>query len=346
MSFIREQEIMEVAEEITRALFLQLRSHALPDPFPRLTYQEAMSRFGSDKPDLRFAMELRDLGEAARASTFQVFHRVLEEGGQVKGIAVKGHSDYSRSQLDELIAYSQQLGAKGLSWMKHTEKGLESSVAKFFPAPAQALLISALASEPGDLLLLVADQAAVVAKVLGILRLEMARRLELIGADQWRPLWVTEFPLLEFHPDEGRYAAMHHPFTSPFEEDVDRLEAEPLAVRARAYDLVLNGTEVAGGSIRIFQRQLQSRVFALLSLSPEEALAKFGFLLEALEYGAPPHGGIAFGFDRLVAMLAGEDSIREVIAFPKTNKAVGLMENTPSAVDPAQLKELGIQVRL
>ncbi|MCC7260983.1 MAG: aspartate--tRNA ligase [Candidatus Latescibacteria bacterium] len=345
MSFISERDIMGVAEELLCTLFKELIDVELPRPFLRLSYQEAMDRFGSDKPDLRFGLELKDVAAAARASEFKVLHGVLEAGGQVKGINVKGCAAFSRSQLDELIAYAQQLGAKGMSWIKHTPAGLESSIAKFFPPPAQALLIEALGSEPGDLLLMVADQPAVVAKVLGALRLELARRLELQPAATWRPLWVTEFPLLEHDAEANRYVAMHHPFTAPLEADVALLDSAPGAARARAYDLVLNGNEIAGGSIRIFQRPVQSRLFELLSIGQEEAAEKFGFLLEALEYGAPPHGGIAFGFDRLVALLAGVDSLREVIAFPKTNKAVGLMENAPGPVDPLQLRELGIQLR-
>ena len=343
MSFVREDHVMSVAEELTRTLFSQLRQIDLVDPFPRLTYREALDRYGSDKPDLRFALELKDAASGARASEFKVFRSVLDSGGEVKGINAKGCSNFSRSQIDDLIAFAQELGAKGLSWIKHTDNGLESSIAKFFPAPAQALLIEALTSEPGDLLLFVADQPAMVARVLGALRLELAQRLDLIPADSWAPLWVTEFPLVERDEEAGRFAAMHHPFTSPLEEDLPLLDSDPGAVRARAYDLVLNGNEIAGGSIRIFQRPIQARVFELLALSPEEAEAKFGFLLGALEYGAPPHGGIAFGFDRLIALLAGENSIREVIAFPKTNRAVGLLENSPSDVEIEQLRELGIR---
>ena len=344
MSFVREDDVMAVAEKITRTLFSAIRGVELPDPFPRLSYAEAIARYGSDKPDLRFGLEFEEVDQAARASEFKVFHSVIESGGQVKGINVKNGSTLPRNQIDLLIDFARQQGAKGLSWIKHTEKGLESSIVKFFPEQAQQLLIQAMDSRPGDLLLFVADQPQVVAQVLGALRLELARRLDLIQADTWRPLWITRFPLLERDPEEDRFVAMHHPFTSPLEEDLSLLESDPLKVRARAYDLVINGSEVAGGSIRIFQRPVQSRLFELLALSPAEAAAKFGFLLEALEYGAPPHGGIAFGFDRLVAMLADEDSIREVIAFPKTNKAAGLMENSPSTVDPAQLRELGIRV--
>ena len=346
MSFVNERDVMHVAEGVTRALFREMAGVELPDPFPQLNYSEAIERFGSDKPDLRFGLEFVNLAEAAAASEFNVFLKVLENGGQVKGINVKGGNKLPRSQIDDLIAFTQAQGAKGLSWIKHTDDGLESSIAKFFPAAARDLVIAAMASEPGDLLLFVADQPDNVARYLSALRLELARRLELIEANTWKPLWVKEFPLLERDPEANRFVAMHHPFTAPIEDDIEGLERDPQAVRARAYDLVLNGNEIAGGSIRIFQEPLQRRVFELLAISADEAQQKFGFLLEALQYGAPPHGGIAFGFDRLVALLAGERSIREVIAFPKTNKAVGLMENAPGAVDESQLRELGLSLTL
>ena len=345
MSFVREDDVMAISEHITRTLFSQLFDIDLPAPFPRLTYDEAMDRFGSDKPDRRFELELKDAADAARASEYKVFRSVLDDGGEVKGINAKGCSSFPRSKIDALVDFARAQGAGGLSWIKHTESGLESSIVKFFPQHAQDLLIQALASEPGDLLLLVADKRNVANEILGALRLEIAGQLDLVASGVWRPLWVTQFPLLDHDADADRYVAMHHPFTSPLEEDLDRLDSDPLSVRSRAYDLVLNGTEVAGGSIRIFQRTIQSRLFRLLSLSEEEAHAKFGFLLEALEYGAPPHGGIAFGFDRLVALLAGEESIRDVIAFPKTNRAVGLMERAPGGVDEQQLRELGIRLR-
>ena len=346
MSFISEEDIIGVSERITRGLFSQIGGIELSDPFPRMTYSEAMDRYGSDKPDLRFDLELKDARPAAEASEFRVFQSAIERGDQVKGVNVKGGSELPRSQIDQLILFAQDLGAKGLSWIKHTDSGLESSIAKFFPQQSRELLVEEFGSEPGDLLLMVADDPGMVAKVLGSLRLELARRLDLIPENAWRPLWVTEFPLLEFDEQENRCTAVHHPFTSPLEEDVAILSKEPLKARARAYDLVLNGTEIAGGSMRVFQKELQAKIFELLALSGEEARAKFGFLLDALEYGAPPHGGIAFGYDRVVAMLAGENSIREVIAFPKTNRAIGLMEQAPGQVDEAQLRELGIATRL
>ena len=345
MSFVGEDDIMGVAERVTRGLFSDILGTKLPDPFPRMSYAEAMARFGSDSPDMRFDLELSDAGDAGRASDYQIFKSILDNGGQVKGINVKGGNQFARNQIDQLITFAEDAGARGLSWIRHSEEGLESSIVKFFPDSSQQLLIEALDSEAGDLLLLVADQPPMVAKVLNALRLELAARLDLVDESLWRPTWVTEFPLLERDQENGRYAAMHHPFTSPLEADLDTLASDPLAVRARAYDLVLNGSEIAGGSIRIFQSEIQRKVFELLALSTEEAEGKFGFLLEALQMGAPPHGGIAFGFDRLVAMLAGEKSIRDVIAFPKTNKAFGLMENAPGSVQDEQLKELGIRLR-
>ena len=345
MSFVAEQDIMQMAESLTRHICAEVCELSLPEPFPRMTYAEAMNRFGSDKPDTRFGLELKGAEAAGRASDYKIFQSVLDSGGQVKGINAKGCSDLPRSRIDALIAFAQEHGAKGLSWIKHTDKGLEASIAKFFPDEAQQLLISCLESEPGDLLLLVADSPEMVTKVLGALRLELARQLELVAADTWHPLWVTEFPLLERDDEANRFVAKHHPFTSPMEEDVPLMESDPGAVRARAYDLVLNGNEVAGGSIRIFQQQMQEQVFRLLAIDEQEARAKFGFLLDALTYGAPPHGGIAFGFDRLVAHLAGQSNIREVIAFPKTNKAVGLMEEAPGGVDEMQMRELGIRLR-
>ena len=344
MSFVDERRVTDLAERLTRALFLEVSGIALPDPFPRLSYGQAIERFGTDRPDLRFGLELVDLMQAARASDYGIFRSAIDSGGEVRGINVKGYSKLPRSQIDGLIAFCQEQGAKGLSWMRHTEQGLESSIVKFFPEVSRSLLIEGLSSEPGDLLLLVADEPAAVARVLGTLRLELGVRFRLVE-DSWKPLWVERFPLLEVDPEAGGYRAVHHPFTAPLPEDVELLAEDPPSVRARAYDLVINGEEIAGGSIRIHESGTQARIFSLLGISDREAREKFSFLLEALEYGAPPHGGIAFGFDRLVAMLAGENSIRDVIAFPKTNKAVGLMEEAPGPVDGGQLRELGIRLR-
>ena len=344
MSFVDEGRVIDLAERLTRALFSDIAAIALPHPFPRMSYGEAMERFGSDRPDLRFDLELADLMDAARASDYGIFRSAIDSGGQVKGINVKGYSKLPRSHIDGLIAFSQEQGAKGLSWIRHTDQGVESSIVKFFPETSRRLLIQSLSSKPGDLLLLVADDPATVARVLGALRLELAAKFQL-GDDSWKPVWVDRFPLLEEDPETGGYRAVHHPFTAPQPEDVGGLLEDPSSVRARAYDLVINGEEIAGGSVRIHESSMQARIFHLLNISDAEARRKFGFLLEALEYGAPPHGGIAFGFDRLVAMLAGEDSIRDVIAFPKTNKAVGLMEDAPGPVDEDQLTEVGIRLR-
>lgn len=344
MSFVDEGRVIDLAERLTRALFSDIAAIALPHPFPRMSYGEAMERFGSDRPDLRFDLELADLMEAARASDYGIFRSAIDSGGQVKGINVKGYSKLPRSQIDGLIAFCQEQGAKGLSWIRHTDQGIESSIVKFFPEISRRLLIQSFSSKPGDLLLLVADDPATVARVLGALRLELAAKFQL-GDDSWKPVWVDRFPLLEEDPETGGYRAVHHPFTAPQPEDIGGLLEDPSSVRARAYDLVINGEEIAGGSVRIHESSMQARIFHLLNISDAEARRKFGFLLEALEYGAPPHGGIAFGFDRLVAMLAGEDSIRDVIAFPKTNKAVGLMEDAPGPVDEDQLTEVGIRLR-
>ncbi|MDA0747096.1 MAG: aspartate--tRNA ligase, partial [bacterium] len=295
-------------------------------------------------PDTRFGMEIVDLEKAAKASEFKVFQSTLEAGGQVRGINAKGCGSYSRKQIDDLGVFAGKFGAKGLAWIKVTDAGLESSIVKFFPEAAQNILRETLQAEPGDLLLFVADRPETVAAVLGNLRLELARQLGLQKKDQYSFLWVTRFPLVEWNPQEKRYGACHHPFTAPQDEDLDKMESDPAAVQARAYDLALNGNEIAGGSIRIHRREVQERMFRLLGISEQEAEEKFGFLLNAFRFGAPPHGGIAFGYDRLVALMAGQEFIREVIPFPKTNTAASLMDGAPSRVDPAQLRELGIRL--
>lgn len=344
MSFVDENDVMDLAESLTVHLFKDILNLNAPRPFPKLTYQEAIDRYGTDKPDTRFGFEIVDLKAPALASEFQVFRNVLDAGGQVRGINARGCAGLSRKQIDDLGALAGQFGAKGLAWIKVTDKGLESSIVKFFPEAAQNQIRKALDAAPGDLLLFVADQPDVVAQALGNLRLELARRLDLIHNDEYRFLWVTRFPLVEWDEAEKRFVAVHHPFTSPLEADLDNLESNPAAVRARAYDLVLNGNEIAGGSVRIHRRDIQERIFQLLGISSEEAEAKFGFLLNAFRYGAPPHGGIAFGYDRLIALMAGVEFIRDVIAFPKTNTAASLMDGAPSEVDPTQLRELGLRL--
>jgi aspartyl-tRNA synthetase len=344
MSFVTENDVMKLAESLTRSLFKTILDRDIPSPIPRLTHQECMDRFGSDRPDTRFDMEIVDLAEAAKASEFKIFQSVVDSGGQVRGINAKGCGSFSRKQIDDLGTFAGQFGAKGLAWIKVTDQGLESTIVKFFPEAAQELLRKSLNAEPGDLLLFVADEPGVVADALGNLRLELARKLNLLDKDQFSFLWVTQFPLVEWDAQDKRYVACHHPFTSPLEKDLETMEADPVSVKARAYDLVLNGNEIAGGSIRIHQRSVQERMFKMLGISDEEAEEKFGFLLNAFRYGAPPHGGIAFGYDRLVALMAGREFIRDVIAFPKTNTASSIMDGAPSVVDPAQLRELGLRI--
>ncbi len=343
MSFVEENDVMGVAEELTAHVFKTILGHEIPDPIPRMTYQEAMDRYGVDRPDTRFGFEIVDLAEAARASEFQVFKSVLAEGGNVRGINAKGCGSFSRKQIDDLTSYVRQFGAKGLAWIKVTDGGLESSIVKFFPEQAQSILREAFNADPGDLLLFAADKPAVVAAVLGNLRLEIARKQDLLDPDHFAFTWITHFPLLEWDEETKRYVACHHPFTSPRDEDLDGLETGAPEALAKAYDLVLNGSEIAGGSIRINRADVQQRMFRLLGIGEAEAEEKFGFLLSAFKYGAPPHGGIAFGFDRLVALLAKKAFIRDVIPFPKTNAAASLMDGAPSTVSPEQLKELGLR---
>ncbi|MDP6776237.1 MAG: aspartate--tRNA ligase [Candidatus Latescibacteria bacterium] len=344
MSFVDEDDVMGLAEALTLHLFREILGVEIAGPIPRLTYQEAMDRYGVDRPDTRYGLEIVDLRQAALMSEFQVFRSVLDSEGQVRGINAKGCADYSRKQIDDLTAFAGRFGAKGLAWIKVTDQGLESSIVKFFPEAAQEQLRASLEAEPGDLLLFVADRPETVALVLGNLRQELARQLGLVDDEEYSFRWVTRFPLVEWDTEEKRYAAVHHPFTSPLEEDLDLLESDPASACARAYDLVLNGNEIAGGSIRIHLRDVQDRVFRLLGISPEEAEKKFGHLTTAFSYGAPPHGGIAFGYDRLIALMAGLEHIRDVIAFPKTNTASSPMDGAPSEVDTIQLRELGLRI--
>lgn len=344
MGFVDENDVMNLAEGLARHIFETTIGVKLANPVPRITYQDAMDRYGTDRPDTRFGFEIVDIAEAAQASEFQVFKNVLGTGGQVRAINAKQCGSFSRKQIDDLTSFVGQFGAKGLAWIKVTDQGLESSIVKFFPDQAQSMLRESLKTEPGDLLLFVADRPAVVTQALGNLRLELAKQQNLLKSNDYSILWVTQFPLLEYDDDEKRFVACHHPFTSPLPEDLDKMDTNPGEVRARAYDLVMNGNEIAGGSIRIHQREIQEQMFSLLGISHEEAEQKFGFLMNAFRYGAPPHGGIAFGYDRLVALLAGKDFIRDVIAFPKTNAAASLMDNAPSEVDSAQLRELGLRI--
>jgi len=346
MSFVQENDVIGMAEDLTRAVFRETIGHEAPEPFPRLDYAEAMARYGSDKPDTRFGLEMVDVTDIAAGSEFKVFRSVIDAGGTVSAINVKGGASFSRSRLDGLTPAVQQYGAKAAAWMRVTEKGLESNIVKFFPEPVQQALRERLAGEVGDLFIFVADATPVVQQALGNLRLKLGDELGLIDRSAYSFLWIVDFPLLEWDDKEKRWAARHHPFTSPVPADLERMSGgDPGRIRARAYDLVCNGYEIAGGSIRIHQRHIQQRVFDLLGISEREAEERFGFLLNAFRYGAPPHGGIAFGYDRLVMLLAGTDNIRDVIAFPKTNSAASPMDGSPSEVDEAQLAELGIRLR-
>ena len=340
MSFVDRETILALMEKMMARIFAEVLDIQLTLPFPRLTYQEAMDRYGSDKPDTRFGMEIVDVTAAVAESGFKVFRQAVEKGGQVKGLNLVGGLSLSRKEIDELTEYVAQFGAKGLAWIRVSEEGLNSPIVKFLQEEEQEALCRLLEARVGDLLLFVAGPAPMVADSLGHLRLHLARKQGLIPEDKYNFVWIVDFPLLEWDEEEKRYTAMHHPFTSPVEDDIPLLDTEPGQVRAKAYDLVLNGVELGGGSLRIYQRQLQEKMFTALGLSEAEAREKFGFLLDAFEYGTPPHGGIAFGFDRLVMLLTGADSIRDVIAFPKTASGTCLMTGAPAEVAPKQLEEL------
>jgi aspartyl-tRNA synthetase len=344
MAFINEDGVMAVFEEMMGKLFREIMDREIPSPVKRMEFHEAMDRFGTDRPDMRFGMELIDLTGIAGRSDFRVFKDVIEDGGVVKAITVKkGGPAFSRKMLDEVSALAVEAGARGLAWIKVNEDGWQSSLNKFFKDEDKNALNEKSGAGPGDLILIVAHKRRVANESLGMLRLEVARRMELIPGSAYEFVWITKFPLLEYDETEKRLQAVHHPFTAPVEEDIPLLDEQPEKVRARSYDLVLNGTEIGGGSIRIHVPAVQERMLSILGISPEQAQLKFGFLLEALKYGAPPHGGMALGFDRLVAIMAGVNSIREVIAFPKTTSATCLLTDAPSGVDEAQLKELGLR---
>ncbi len=344
LSFVDVDDVIDVNERLLQKMF-RLVDVDVKIPFQRMTWQEAMDRFGSDKPDTRFGMELQDVTELVKSCGFGVFTGAIEKGGSVRGINAKGQGTMPRKKIDKLVDFAKDFGAKGLAYLCINEDGTyKSSFAKFMTEEELSQLVEKMAGEPGDLLLFAADKNKIVWDVLGNLRLELARQMELLDKNVYNFLWVTEFPLLEYNEELGRYQAMHHPFTMPMEEDLPYLESEPGRVRAQAYDIVLNGTEIGGGSIRIHQNDVQEKMFEALGFTREAAYEQFGFLLDAFKYGVPPHAGLAYGLDRLIMLMAKEDSIREVIAFPKVKDASCLMTQAPGVVESAQLEELGIEL--
>lgn len=345
MSFVNEEDIIKLNEELISKVFEEILGITIPNPIERMTYQEAMERFGSDKPDLRFALELKDLTEIVNQSDFKVFSTTVKNGGHVRAINAKeGGKKFSRREIDALGEFVKTYKAKGLAWINITEEGIKSPIAKFLSDIELNNIVKQMDAEVGDLILIVADKPQIVYDALGQLRLELAKKLQLNRDNQYKFLWVTEFPLLEFDEEEKRFVAKHHPFTSPMEEDIPMLETSPENVRARAYDLVLNGVELGGGSIRIHDSQLQEKMFSVLGFSTEQAWEQFGFLLEAFKYGTPPHGGIAFGLDRLIMLLTNTDNIRDVIAFPKTQNHSCLMTEAPTIAEKDRMEELGIGI--
>ncbi|MDD1502241.1 MULTISPECIES: aspartate--tRNA ligase [unclassified Lysinibacillus] len=345
-SFLTQEEIIEMNERLIQAVMKEVKGIDIPAPFQRMKYQEAMDRYGSDKPDVRFGLELVALNDIFDGCNFKVFADTVAQGKQVKSINIKGAADkYSRKDMDELTKFVGIYGAKGLAWLKVTEEGLNGPIAKFFDEALATALIERMKAEVGDILVFVADKASVVAASLGALRTKLGQDLGLIDESEFAFLWITDWPLLEYSEEDGRYYAAHHPFTRPFDEDIPLMETDPAAVRAQAYDIVLNGYELGGGSLRIYERELQEKMFNLLGFTEEEARAQFGYLLEAFEYGVPPHGGLAFGLDRFVMLLAGRTNLRDTIAFPKTASASCLLTNAPSEVSSEQLNELNLAIK-
>ena len=345
LSFVDVDDVIDVNERLLAKLFKEVLDIDVQLPIQRMTWQEAMDRYGSDKPDIRFGMELTNVTETVKDCDFVVFKNAIENGGTVRGINAKGQGSMPRKKIDKLVDFAKDYGAKGLAYIAIQEDGsVKSSFAKFMTEEGMKALIEAMGGENGDLLLFAADKNQVVWAVLGALRLELARQMELLDKNEYKLLWVTEFPLLEWNEEQNRYTAMHHPFTMPMEEDLPYIDTDPGRVRAKAYDIVLNGNEIGGGSVRIFNQEIQSKMFEVLGFTPEAAQEQFGFLLNAFKYGVPPHAGLAYGLDRLVMLMAKEDSIRDVIAFPKVKDASDLMTEAPAQVDAAQLEELGLEL--
>ena len=346
LSFVDVDEVLDVNEKLLYKLFKELLGMEIPLPIPRMTWQEAMDRFGSDKPDMRFGMELKDVSDVVKDCEFVVFKSALENGGSVRGLNAQGKGNMPRKKIDALVEYAKDFGAKGLAYLAIQEdNSYKSSFAKFMTEEQLHDLAEAMEGKPGDLLLFAADKNEVVWDVLGNLRLEIARQFDMQKKGEFKFLWVTEFPLLEYSEEQGRFVAKHHPFTMPMEEDWHLIDSDPGAVRAKAYDIVLNGTELGGGSVRIHQSDIQSKMFEVLGFTPERAQEQFGFLLEAFKYGVPPHAGLAYGLDRVAMLMVGSDSIRDVIAFPKVKDASCLMTEAPAPVEDKQLEELGIKIK-
>lgn len=345
LSFVDVEDVLDVNERLLKRLFKEICNVDVELPLQRMTWKEAMERFGSDKPDMRFGMELQDVSDVVSGCSFAVFKSALDNGGSVKGLRVEGQAAMPRKKVDALVDFAKGYGAKGLAYLSVLEDGsYKSSFAKFMTEEELSALVGAMGGKPGDLLLFAADKTSLVWNVLGALRLELGKQLDLIPENTWKFVWITEFPLLEYSEEEDRFVAMHHPFTMPMEEDLALLDSDPGAVRAKAYDIVLNGTELGGGSVRIHQADIQSKMFKILGFTEEKAQEQFGFLLDAFRYGVPPHAGLAYGLDRVVMWMVGAESIRDVIAFPKVKDASCLMSEAPAPVDAKQLEELGIDI--